>query len=54
VLLQQIQMFVTACQGDFNDIESDFKEMEENFERVVERFGEPISSTPEQLFGMVP
>lgn len=48
-----MQAFVDACKGDFQDIESDYKEMEESFEKIVEYFGEPISSTPEQLFGTV-
>jgi len=48
-----MQHFVESCKGDFSDLEIDFKEMEESFEKLVERFGEPVSSTPEQLFGMV-
>lgn len=50
---QDMQPFIEMCKGELSDIESDFKEVEESFERVVEHFGEPISSTPEQLFGMV-
>jgi len=51
--VQSMQHFVESCKGDFSDLEIDFKEMEESFEKLVERFGEPVSSTPEQLFGMV-
>jgi hypothetical protein len=48
-----MQHFLDSCKGDFDDIECDYKEMEESFDKVVNRFGEPISSTPEQLFGIV-